>query len=113
MACFLVPAAAGITTTALKKKFPKQLHPEWLNAMLWGGVATLAVEHYAHGEIVPDPPFLTAMKSPQDIPQMLKEMVTVGGTMTVAIVAVWLIAVTLSRWLPSGKPMQSETSGGG
>ncbi len=113
MACFIFPAVAGVTATALKKKIPEHLHPEWLNAMLWGGVATLVVEHYAHGEIVPHPPFLTAMKNPQDIPQMLKEVVTVGGTMTLVIVTIWLIAVALSRWLTSHKPVPEKISGGG
>jgi len=112
MACFLVPAAAGVVTTVLRKKFPQTAHPEWLNSMLWGGVAVLAVEHYAHGEVVPYPPFLTAMKNPQDLTQMIKEMVTVGGTMTIAIFALWLIMLAVARWLPIDKPAEINNSGG-
>ncbi|MGB9742962.1 MAG: hypothetical protein ACP5JB_08000 [candidate division WOR-3 bacterium] len=99
MACFLVPATTGVVTTLLQKKIPKRLHPEWLNAMLWGGTAMLAVEHYAHGEVVPYPPFLTAMKNPADIGQMVQEMVTVGGTMVVFVVGVWLLLVFLAERL--------------
>ncbi|MGQ9707687.1 MAG: hypothetical protein ACUVUR_02280 [bacterium] len=99
MACFLVPAAAGVMTTVLRKKFPQDAHADWLNSMLWGGVAMLAVEHYAHGEIVPYPPFLTAMQNPSAVTVMVKEMVTVGGTMTLAIFALWLVLVMVARRL--------------
>ncbi|MEO0070555.1 MAG: hypothetical protein ABIK39_00500 [candidate division WOR-3 bacterium] len=112
MACFLVPAAAGIATTALKKKFPAEFHPEWLNSMLWGGVAMLAVEHFSHGEVVPYPPFLTAMKNPSEVSVMLKEMLTVGGTMTLAIFAVWLILVAVSKKMPGKSKVTVKTDGG-
>ncbi len=105
MACFLVPAAAATATTVLQRKIPQRLHPEWLNSLLWGGVAMLAVEHIAHQEVVPYPPFLTAMKNPGDIPVMLKEMVTVGGTMTLAIFALWLIMV----WIASRTVSTTKT----
>lgn len=95
MACFVTPAVAAVLTTGMRKKIPSHLHIEWLNAMLWGGVLMLTVEHYAHGELVPYPPFLTAMGNYIDILIMLKEMVTVGGTMTLAIVAVWIIMVSV------------------
>jgi len=57
----------------------------------------LAVEHMAHEEVVLYPPFLTAMANPADIPVMLQEVATIGGTMTIAIVSVWgmLVALTL------------------
>lgn len=97
MACFLVPAAAATATTVLRRKIPERLHPEWLNSLLWGGVAMLAVEPIAHQEVVPYPPFLTAMKNPNDIPVMLKEMLTVGTTMTLAIFALWLVMVFLAQ----------------
>jgi hypothetical protein len=93
MACFLTPAVAAVLTTGMRKKIPSPFHIEWLNAMLWGGVLMLTVEHYAHGELILYPPFLTAMGNYIDILIMLKEMVTVGGTMTLAIVAVWIIMV--------------------
>ena len=96
MACFLVPMGLGIITTALRKRFPAKYRVNLLNLMLWGGVVMLAVEHIAHQEVVPYPPFLTAMKNPADIPTMLHEMTTVGGAMTICILAVWatIVAVT-------------------
>lgn len=93
MACFLAPTAAAIITTSIRKKIPSKYHLEWLNAMLWGGAVMLAVEHVTHGEIVPFPPFITAMQNPADIPVMLSELATVGGAMTLAIVLVWAVMV--------------------
>lgn len=93
MACFLAPAAAAIITTSLRKKVPAKYHLEWLNTMLWGGVIMLIVDHFMNGEIVLYPPFLTAMQNPADIPVMLQEIATVGGAMTIAIVAVWAVMV--------------------
>ena len=73
MACFVVPTAAAIVTTAIGKKVPEKYHMNWLNSMMWGGVVMLAVEHIAHGEIVLYPPFLTA-----GLHEVLPEMLKVG-----------------------------------
>ena len=100
MACFLAPMATGIVTTVFRKKIPAALKIGWLNIMLWGGVAMLAIEHIAHGEVVLYPPFLTAMQNPADIPVMLQELATVGGTMTIAIVVVWIILVAITSRMP-------------
>ncbi len=97
MACFLVPAAAGVVTTVVRRRLPAASHPEWLSSMLFGGSLMLAVEHVSHGEVVPYPPFLTAMRSPTETVQMLREMVTVGGTMTVVIILIWLLMLTLNQ----------------
>ena len=95
MACFLVPAAEAVITTAaeavLKKKekeaeeknenaaeemaagrvkFSEKLG--WLNMMLWGGAILLLFEHVWHGEVVPWFPFLTAASSPESTGEMLK-----------------------------------------
>jgi hypothetical protein len=97
MACFIVPMSLGIVTTIFRKKIPENLKIGWLNIMIWGGVIMLAVEHIAHGEVVLFPPFLTAMQTPSEIPVMLQEMAIVGGTMTLAIVSIWLIMVFVSQ----------------
>ena len=97
MACFLAPAAAAIVTTSIRKKIPKNYHIGWLNSMLWGGVIMFAVEHYIHGEIVLFPPFLTALKSPADTLVMLKEIATIGSSMTAVIIVVWAIMVLISN----------------
>lgn len=88
MACFLVPMSAAIVTTAVSKKVPEKYHLDWLNSMLWGGVAMLAVEHISHREIVLYPPFLTAGLS-----EVFPEMMRVGIPMTLAIFLIWGIMV--------------------
>lgn len=97
MACFLAPATVAVITTSVRKKIAPKYHIEWLNTMLWGGVVMLAVEHIAHGEVVPFPPFLTAMQNPADIPIMLKEIASIGTAMTVAIILVWTIMVLVTN----------------
>ena len=99
MACFVAPMSLAIVTTIFRKKIPENLKIGWLNIMIWGGVIMLAVEHIAHGEVVLFPPFLTAMQTPAEIPIMLQEMATVGGTMTIAIVFIWIVMVAISQRL--------------
>jgi len=97
MACFIAPMSLAIITTIFRKKIPENLKIGWLNVMIWGGVIMLAVEHIAHGEVVLYPPFLTAMQTPSEIPVMLQEMAIIGGTMTIAIVSIWLAMVFVSQ----------------
>ncbi|MEM1689857.1 MAG: hypothetical protein QXX33_03300 [Candidatus Hadarchaeales archaeon] len=89
MACFVVPLFLGILTTLLSKKFPKEWHVGWLNAMLWGGSLMLMVEHVAHGEIVPYPPFLTGGN-------VFGEMLHIGVPMALASVFVWVGIVKIN-----------------
>ena len=67
MACFIAPMSLAIVTTIFRKKIPESLKIGWLNVMIWGGVVMLAVEHIAH------------------------------GTMTIAIVFIWLVMVAISQ----------------
>jgi hypothetical protein len=107
MACFLAPVGEAIVMTVVQKvvekgagaagsAWPRRLG--WLNRMLWGGSILLAFEHLWHGEIVPWPPFLTAMKNPADVGPMLREIATVGLVMAVAVTTVWALMV-LIVWL--------------
>jgi len=96
MACFLVSMSLAIVTTAFRKKVPAKYHINWLNMLLWGGVAGLALEHVAHGEVVFYPPFLTAMSSPADTATMLHEMGTIGVAMMVACIAIWAIMLLVA-----------------
>ncbi|MFH1427880.1 MAG: hypothetical protein ABIG60_05140 [Patescibacteria group bacterium] len=96
MACFTAPAVAAIVATGLKKKISPKYHLDWLITMFWGGVAMLAIEHISSGEIVFYFPFLTAMGNPTDAAIMLKEIATVGGSMTMVIIAVWAVMVWAS-----------------
>jgi hypothetical protein len=90
MACFLVPLALAVITTLFRKRFPEKFRVNWLNALLWGGVVMLAVEHAAHGEIVPYPPFLTA-----GLPEVLPEMLTIGVPMATLTTLVWSTMVSV------------------
>ncbi|MBR6296985.1 MAG: hypothetical protein IKI40_08420 [Treponema sp.] len=119
MACFLAPLAEAIVISAIKglvgnKKSAADVVAEskdtgktvsikqklgWLQNMLYGGSALLAIEHIYHGEVVLYPPFLTAMRNPADVPEMLHEIATVGVGMAVLVTAVWGIAVGLSSIL--------------
>lgn len=104
MACFLVPTALGVVTTAFRKRFPRRWHINWLNTMIGGGAVALAVEHIAHGEIVPWPPFLTAMSNPADTAVMVNEMIAVGVPMTVALVLVWVgMVVVYEKLIAAGR----------
>ena len=111
MACFLVPAAEAVVVEIVKKvqeskaesgetaveeavTFDDKLG--WLFKMLIGGALLLAFEHIWHGEVVPFPPFLTAMYDPADTAEMLHDMGTVGVTMAVIITAVWIGMVVIS-----------------
>lgn len=122
MACFLVPAAEAVITTAVskvmqsKESTPETVHIslddstvteavktpfshklKWLNNLLWGGSALLAFEHVWHGEVVPWFPFLTAAADPADAAEMLHEMSTVGVTMALLVTAVWGGMLALSN----------------
>ena len=110
MACFLVPVAEALVTTAITKtakakkgnaekaaKIPFTRKLKWLTNMLWGGSALLAFEHVWHGEVTPWFPFLTAAGDPAESGIMLNEMATVGVTMAVLITAVWGIMLLVTR----------------
>ena len=129
MACFLVPLAEAVVVSAVKalvgnKKSASDVVAEskegsktvsikqklgWLQNLLYGGSALLAIEHIYHGEVVLYPPFLTAMRNPEDIPEMLHEMSTVGVGMAVLVTAVWGIAVGVSSVL---KKKDNNLAGG-
>ena len=121
MACFIVPAVEAFAVTAAfvaaKKHEQKIVAPahspneigekevkitwskrlSWLMALLWGGVLLLAFEHFWHGEVVPFPPFLSAMSSPEDTAEMLHEMATVGVSMAVTVTAFWGIMCGIAQ----------------
>jgi len=114
MACFLVPTAVAIGTSVAQKvveKREKKVGEEktekgrlswsrrlsWLNKLLWGGVILLAIEHIWHGEVVPWPPFLTAMEDPVETIVMLKEMAMIGIPMAVFVTVVWAIMVMIAE----------------
>ncbi len=113
MACLIAPLVEAIAVIAVKKvienkelkaagvekkeltltnesgkiRMSKKLG--WLQNLLLGGVLLLILEHMWHGEIVPFPPFLTAMYNPADVPAMLTEIATVGVAMAILVTLVW------------------------
>ncbi len=109
MACFTVPLAEAVVVSAAKAVILRKggNHTEEklekikkmrenvgiLEKMLYGGSALLAVEHLFHGEIMLYPPFLTAMQTPENIPEMLHEISTVGVGMALTVTAAWAIAM--------------------
>ncbi|SHK81208.1 hypothetical protein [Fibrobacter sp. UWEL] len=96
MACFVVPVAEALITTAVtlivEKKMPEKAPlqaPRRLSKLLWGGSALLAFEHFWHGEIQPFYPFLTAAQDPESTQVMLHEMSTVGVGMACMVTLAW------------------------
>ena len=103
MACFTVPlagaavaAAAGAGVGDRKRKNPFLAKLHWLVKMSVGGSFLLAIEHIYHGEVILTPPFLTAMKNPEDTQTMLHEMATVGVSMAVLLLVAWVGLVVVS-----------------
>jgi len=103
MACFLVPMVVAIVTTIIQKAargLAEKLKLSILNALLWGGVILLALEHVWHGEVTPWPPYLTAMANPADIPIMLSEMATIGTAMSTIVVLTWVTTLAVTQLMP-------------
>jgi len=113
MACFLVPGSEAVVTTIIQKVIGKErsekIKLKWLNIMLWGGVILLAIEHIWHGEVVPWPPFLTAMENPEDVGPMLHEMATVGAAMAIAVTLTWVVLVALAYALSKRVTVKEPT----
>jgi len=121
MACFLVPAGGAIVTTVVQKVVEnreKKVGEErtrktglswsrrlsWLNKLLWGGTILLAFEHIWHGEIVPWPPFLTAMENTANVAPMLHEVATIGVGMAIFVTIVWAIIVMVAELKTKAMP---------
>ncbi len=132
MACFLVPMGEAIVTTVIQKivenrekKAGKERTVKtglywsrklsWLNRLLWGGTILLALEHIWHGEVIPWPPFLTAMKNPADIAPMLYEIATIGVAMATFVTIVWAIMIFIAERKVKAIPETkfNPVSGGG
>ncbi len=108
MACFTAPTAVAIVTTFFRKKIPAKYRINWLNALLWGGSAGLALEHVAHQEIAPYFPYLTAMKTAADTAAMIHEILTVGVAMLIACVLVWGVMVAVASRLEARSKAKAE-----
>ncbi|UAL08142.1 MAG: hypothetical protein KRP56_02525 [Candidatus Methanogranum gryphiswaldense] len=112
MACFLVMAATATVTTVFRKKIPEKWHINWFNIMAWGACLALLVEHIIHNEIVPWPPFFTAMSSSGDFHQMLVEMLQIGVPMLISVTLIWLAAVLIYNKIttPSSEKIEAPVA---
>lgn len=81
------------------KGLAERINLGMLEVLLWGGAGLLALEHIWHGEVVPWPPFLTAMQNPEEWSIALHEMATNGVAMTIATSALWASIQLISRRL--------------
>ena len=106
MACFTAPLAAaiaaGIVRRSVVAKEPEKSETVswatklgWLEKLSFGGCALLAFEHIWHGEIIFQFPFLTGVRD-GNTAEVLKEIATVGGTMTALILAIWVGMLVVS-----------------
>lgn len=108
MACFLAAVAESAVVYGIRKTVQSH-HSEraqdWagklgiLINMLLGGSFLLMIEHAWHGEIAWTFPFLTAMKDPDGTSAMIREIMTVGASMDLALTsawAVWALASSIS-----------------
>lgn len=75
-------------------KIPMSVKISWLITMLWGGIFLLAIEHFWHGEIVPYPPFLSAVQN-GETQSMLEEILFIGGAIDIFVPAVWFMACVI------------------
>ena len=100
MSCFVVPLAQAMVTSAIRKSNEKHNHSErsifsrhlpTLEKMLWGGSVMLVVDHIINGELTWKFPFFTALKLEGGGAVMLREMLTVGVPMSLAITAIWAV----------------------
>ena len=84
----------------------------YLELTLYGGSLLLLGEHIIHGEVVPFPPFLTAMESAEETAIMWQEIGTVGVTMFLLLVAAWAAGVLIVDYFKYRKHQkESKTEG--
>ena len=100
MSCFIVPLTQAVVTSAIRKSNEKNnrsdlsaftRHLPTLEKMLWGGSAMLIVDHIINGELTWRFPFFTALENAGGGAVMLREMLTVGVPMSLAITAIWAV----------------------
>lgn len=125
MACFIAPTVEAIATTAIKKVIEKKASTNptkegivslnlitkkigVLNKMLWGGSALLLVEHIYHGEVSFVFPLFTALGTTEGTMGMLKEILTVGGSMCLLVTVVWAAWAVVSTKLEMNRKAVEE-----
>ena len=106
MSCFIVPLAQAMATSTYRKVNEKSIessgsalkrHIPALEKMLWGGSVMLVVDHVINGELTWRFPFFTALGQEGGGAVMLREMLTVGVPMSLAITAIWAVYAVLKE----------------
>ena len=106
MSCFIVPLAQAVVTSAIRKTNDKNnrsekstftRHLPALEKMLWGGSVMLIVDHIINGELTWKFPFFTALELEGGGAVMLREMLTVGVPMSLAITAIWAVYAVIKE----------------
>lgn len=97
MCCFLVPLAQAVATTVYRKVRNSGEKVRTLEKMLWGGSIMLIVDHIINGELTWQYPFFTALTDAGGGSVFLRELLTVGVPMSLAITAVWGIWALVSE----------------
>lgn len=105
MACFIVPLVQAVATSIYCKTAKKSISNPGsallkrelpaLEKMLWGGSVMLIVDHIINGELTWKFPFFTALGVEGGGAVMLKEMLTVGLPIALAVTAVWAVWVAV------------------
>lgn len=91
--------SAGNASVARKARIPLSKKLGWYMQLLLGGSFLLAFEHAWHGEIVPYPPFLSALEVSGGFYTMLEEIALVGTLQVALITAVWGAMVFIAERL--------------
>ena len=119
MACFSAPLAAAIAAGVVRRGMAAKTVEQpgtiswatklgWLEKLSFGGCVLLAFEHIWHGEIIFQFPFLTGVRD-GNTAEVLREIATVGGTMTALILAVWIGMLIVSFVIVKrGKTAEAE-----
>ena len=94
MACFVVPLVQAIATTVYRKAAHGRdsfmgRNLATLEKMLWGGSVMLIVDHIINGELTWKFPFFTALGVEGGGAVMLREMLTVGLPISIAVTLFW------------------------
>ncbi|MCQ2173851.1 MAG: hypothetical protein MJY61_01820 [Bacteroidales bacterium] len=107
MSCFLVPMVQAVATTVYRKRNSQAIasgdcsilkrNLPSLEKMLWGGTLMLVIDHILSGELVFGFPFFSALASEGGALVMLREMLTVGVPVSLAVSLAWLCMVLVAR----------------
>ncbi len=107
MSCFVVPLLQAVATTVYRRHNAGyrnnpdstlfKRHLPALEKMLWGGSLMLVVDHVINGELSWRFPFFTALGVEGGLGVMLREMLTVGVPMSLALTAAWAVYAVLKE----------------